>query len=1074
MLTVVESNAATGRLVAAADFVCSFRAGTELLLLGATREAVDDFAYGLAAAQQASFGWHRFTLLQLAAWLAQPVLAARAAAPTLPLASEALAARAIFGELNAGRLPFLSPVARFPGFARAVAASLDEIRLARIAPEKLAGFGGVAAELAHVQSALERELTTIGVADRAALLAVATEAVRSQAPLVGCPLLLLDVPLESRAERDFVAALVAVSEASLATVPKGDERTLLWLQSLASDTWSPAAVESPGSSLERLRSFLFSDREPLPGAADDSVQFFSAPGEQRECVEIARSILDEAQRGTRFDDIAVFVRSPESYSPHLQYAFRRASIPAYFARGTRRPDPAGRAFLALLACKAEGLSAKRFAEYLSLAQVPGGEGTGDGSRETGESRTPDAGRPRLVESSELPVQDGTLRAPWRWEELLVEAAVIGGKDRWLRRLDGLAAQIAVQLDDAERDDPLSPRVAALRREQVNLEHLCAFALPLIDRLAMLPSAVTWGEWLTQLNDLAPRALRQPQRVLALLAELQPMAAVGPVGLGEVYDVLSQRLSTLEDEPPASRFGRVFIAPPEQARGRRFAVVFIPGLAERIFPQRPREDALVLDELRLRLGSDLLTQDDRARRERLQLRLALGAASRRVVVSYPRVEVREGRPRVPSFYGLDIERAISGRVPDHEDLQQRTAAMADARLAWPAPTDPRRAIDDIEHDLAVLGVLLRHTSKEHSQGRARYLLELNAHLARALRGRWARWETKKWQPADGLIRNSETVHAALDAHRLAHAPCSVSALQRFSDCPYQFFLAAIVGLEARQEPLALQRIDPLTRGRIVHATQAQLLRGLQSAGRWPLRSQPADALRAELDSTLDAVAAKFRDDLAPAIARVWHDEINTIRTDLRIWLQRLVDSSGDWEPWRFELGFGLTHRGDQLDPHSIDEASRLPGDFLLRGAVDLVERRHDGKTLRITDYKTGKDHTPAGCVVGGGRVLQPVLYSLAVEAALQQRVSEARLFFCTTAGGFSERFVRVDDDARAAAAQVLKIIDTAIGDGHLPPAPREGSCVRCDYRDVCGPYEEIRAGRKDASLLKPLETLRGLT
>jgi hypothetical protein len=33
---------------------------------------------------------------------------------------------------------------------------------------------------------------------------------------------------------------------------------------------------------------------------------------------------------------------------------------------------------------------------------------------------------------------GTLRAPWKWESLLVESAVIGGSDRWGRRLNGLA------------------------------------------------------------------------------------------------------------------------------------------------------------------------------------------------------------------------------------------------------------------------------------------------------------------------------------------------------------------------------------------------------------------------------------------------------------------------------------------------------------------------------------------------------------------------------------------------------------------------------------------------------------
>ena len=40
------------------------------------------------------------------------------------------------------------------------------------------------------------------------------------------------------------------------------------------------------------------------------------------------------------------------------------------ARLWRLPDPAGRAFFALLECAAEGVSARKFAEYLSLGQVP--------------------------------------------------------------------------------------------------------------------------------------------------------------------------------------------------------------------------------------------------------------------------------------------------------------------------------------------------------------------------------------------------------------------------------------------------------------------------------------------------------------------------------------------------------------------------------------------------------------------------------------------------------------------------------------------------------------------------------
>ena len=129
--------------------------------------------------------------------------------------------------------------------------------------------------------------------------------------------------------------------------------------------------EGGTDNLASLRRYLFeADVQPPERAPDGSLELFSAPGEGRECVEIARRILAEARRGVRFDEIGVFVRSPQSYFGLLEHALRRADVPAWFDRGTRRPHPAGRAFLALLACGAEHLSAARFAEYLSLGQVP--------------------------------------------------------------------------------------------------------------------------------------------------------------------------------------------------------------------------------------------------------------------------------------------------------------------------------------------------------------------------------------------------------------------------------------------------------------------------------------------------------------------------------------------------------------------------------------------------------------------------------------------------------------------------------------------------------------------------------
>jgi CRISPR/Cas system-associated exonuclease Cas4 (RecB family) len=144
---------------------------------------------------------------------------------------------------------------------------------------------------------------------------------------------------------------------------------------------------------------------------------------------------------------------------------------------------------------------------------------------------------------------------------------------------------------------------------------------------------------------------------------------------------------------------------------------------------------------------------------------------------------------------------------------------------------------------------------------------------------------------------------------------------------------------------------------------------------------------------------------------------------------------------------------------------------LRGSVDLVERRAGGGALRITDHKTGAERTDPGLVIGKGEVLQPVLYGLAVEAALALPVTEARLFYCTARGGFTEHTVKLDDRARREGLGVLEIIDGAIANGFLPPAPRDGACGRCDFRAVCGPYEEERWRRKEQAPLAALTALR---
>ncbi len=1086
MLLVFESGSAAERLSAGREFLAGFPANTEGIVVGNTRDAADDLVRATAIGATATFGLHRFSLMQLAMRFAAAEMAGRVLAPSTMLGTEALTARVVFEVMQRGELKYFAPVAARPGFAPALAATIRELRASGVATHVLETAGDAGVDLARLLGEFEVQLSSIGLADRPELFAIASQAVKTRADaLVGAPVLLLDVAIKARGERDFVATLCSCATHALVTVPAGDERTLSALEKVQSERRT--APQKFESSLQRLQNYVFADLPSDSYPKDDRVCVFSAPGEGRECVEIARRLLEESKRGVRFDEMAILVRTPATYAPLLEAALGRAGIPAYFARGTSRPDPAGRAFVVLLACAVEGFSAKRFAEYLSLGQVPPvtAEGTPPRDRDVWSPATDETIRVQAVEiprqsrdvsehrrdSDAEPVLAGTLRTPRRWEELLVEAAVVGGKDRWVRRLDGLAAELRLKITGLQKVEPESPRLIGLEREIANLEHLRRFALPIIEELAALPQRASWGEWLQALERLAPMALHHPERVLSVLAELNPMAAIGPVRLDEVRQVLANRLTQLEIEPPHRRFGCVFIGTPEQARGRSFDTVFVPGLAERIFPQKLREDPILHDDLRRSISTadpPLLTRSDRATEERLWLRIAAGAARRQIYFSYPRVEVALARPRVPSFYALDVSRTTLGRLPNVDEFEREAAEQSNALLAWPAPTNPLQAIDDMEHDLAVLRPLLQAKPEEVS-GSARYLMQLNPDLARSLRTRWQRWH-KQWTSADGCQPTAAT-QAALADHSLNARPYSPTALQLFAACPYRFLLSAIYRLVPREEPVPVQSIDPLTRGAIFHRVQAQFVREALKRKWLPLSLAQMQHAQALVDTILEKVAAEFSEQLAPAIERVWEDEVGQMRGDLRGWLLRLTEQS-DWSPVLVEFAFGL-QPNDGYDPASTADPVELAGGFLLHGIIDLVEQNSSG-ALRVTDYKTGKDRTEGSVVVGQGELLQPVLYSLAIERIRKQSVAEARLWYCTATGGYSERVVPITDTTRGCGSEVLRIINHAIKDGFLPPAPKERACRWCDFRAVCGPYEEIRVTRKDPKPLAALFDLRKMS
>ena len=275
---------------------------------------------------------------------------------------------------------------------------------------------------------------------------------------------------------------------------------------------------------------------------------------------------------------------------------------------------------------------------------------------------------------------------------------------------------------------------------------------------------------------------------------------------------------------------------------------------------------------------------------------------------------------------------------------------------------------------------------------------------------------------------------LDAQRLGARPYSLSALQKFSPCPYQFLLSAIYRLEPNRGARAAAAARSADQRRRSSTKSRPSSSARCGRGRLPLTAAGvADAL-AVLDRVLDdgrrEVRGEPRAGHRPRLAR--RDRRDRPRPPG-------LGADGCQRPGLdaeyFEFSFGLSDEGPRRAQRRGSGPHRRPLHASRLDRPDRVEGRIGD--LRITDHKTGRNRTTPRTVIGGGATLQPVLYSLAVEQVLGSPVSGGRLFYCTAAGRLHRSSVPLNEANRRAGLEALEIIDRAIELGSCRPRPRSG-------------------------------------
>jgi hypothetical protein len=201
--------------------------------------------------------------------------------------------------------------------------------------------------------------------------------------------------------------------------------------------------------------------------------------------------------------------------------------------------------------------------------------------------------------------------------------------------------------------------------------------------------------------------------------------------------------------------------------------------------------------------------------------------------------------------------------------------------------------------------------------------------------------------------------------------SASRLEMYATCPYRYFLRYGLGIEQVEEPEAIERMDHLQRGSLIHEI---LQRFMQAIGR---SDPPARVRRAEHLPRLLTIARECGEErVRRGVAGkplIWERDRREIEEDLVRWYDREADAiAADPAllPGAHEARFGtMPYGGESEDPLlSSDEplAITVAGRAMrVLGRIDRIDWDDARTRYRVIDYKTGKFSHASGSVLARG-------------------------------------------------------------------------------------------------------------
>ncbi|MGI9606572.1 MAG: PD-(D/E)XK nuclease family protein [Acidimicrobiales bacterium] len=758
---------------------------------------------------------------------------------------------------------------------------------------------------------------------------------------------------------------------------------------------------------------------------------------------VVRDIVDLAERGQRFDRMAIFHPSANPYARSIREQLDLAGIPSAGPDHRRIAD---------------SMVGRLLSELLGLA-----------TRDSARTRRFSRGAV-LAFASAAPIHGpgGSRIRSAPWDDVSRKAGVVGGLEDWTLKLARHAKNLDDQITDGIVQERSSGWVDARRRERRVTADLDEFVRWLHDLTDPDSRGSTWAERSTWALGLLATLLPRTQ-----LRSSWPAAEADAADRIEVVLTRVGVLDHLEPDAPYSAFVRaieleldapsgtrgsfgtgVLVAPLSSAAGLDLDHIFVLGLAEGVCPRPVREDTLLPDTEREIVDGALVTRTAKLELDRRRYLTALAAGAESVTLVHPAGDHRNGRVRTASRWWLEAMRdhGAASDITGDNWAESPVAALFPLRSfhgASVAAAAAGRATSPADHQLhLVVGANAPAPTA----------------LAPALRHGI---EVQRSRAAAFSRYSGDLGSCDLPAVAAPDAVISASRLESWASCPRRYFFAEHLGLGTIEPPDRIERIAALERGTLVHAILEDFIATVIGADtacpgpgdRW------TDDDRSRLHSIADQAFADVEERGITGRPLLWEIDKEAIRSDLNRFLEEDGDLRGDLNstPHAVEMAFGLTLEPGVEPPPAADIALTDGRTLRMRGLIDRVDLRPDGSPV-VIDYKTGSSKSGGRPVrlllaedpVVGGTKLQLGVYSEAARQHFGTDRATAMYWYTSEKGRFDRARLDWTSEVRDRFTDVVQVIVDGIEAGLFPPNPGDydtfyasfRNCGFCEFNSIC--------------------------